>query len=105
MPVLGDEKQVKITLPSSTPEEEAWVLLSTKMTAKDMLSMQTDAAGAETTWSVLAAAIKDWNFTDKEGNKSPITPENCSLIPSQDMVAITKALGFQDALDDAKKNL
>lgn len=115
MPTLGDRKIKKIILPSSEPNDEAWVEVYDVILAEDMLDLTPasrdvkDISRDETTFQVLSKIIKDWNFNDKTtGKKAEITEETVRKIPMVDAIKImeeTKAMDKFSQLSNVKKNL
>lgn len=104
MPTLGGQKTEKLVLPSSTPEDEAWVILNKNLPAKDALEFQDeDLKDTKSSFKILAKYIQEWNFTNADGTPSDITEENVGLLSVGDIVEITKALDLDVELPDLKK--
>ena len=77
MPTFAQPKIEELELPSSTPDDKAIVKVDTTVyggMAEDMFDETGSLSGPVS--SVLAAAIKEWNFTDIDGTPVPITREN-----------------------------
>ena len=102
MPVAGQVYKQKIKLPNYP--EEAWVevISNPKADLWDDLPDNKKAAADV----VLSRFIVDWNFTDKDGKKTEINPENVAICLSAfDRTAIMNTLTpDQNILSLAKKN-
>lgn len=109
MPTLEAERKTKrVVLPSSQENDEAWVELCVGVLVGDIIQVTSfEKNSGQATLEVLAKLIKDWNFTDKEGNKAPINVENIKLLSVADMSALTQEIdAFKVAsvgLNNAKK--
>ena len=87
MPQFKSENLEKVYLPSTQNEtnedDKAWVVIDTNLTAAAMIGLKTGDGGAASLHMV-ARAIKDWNFTDSQGGKVPITDENVAHLSFAD---------------------
>lgn len=108
MPVLkADTTTTKIFLPSTENEpneaDRAWVTVKNKLILKDMSGLMTEKSEIEQAISGVAAYITDWNFTDENGGKLPITPDNVGLLDMQDFTLIMTKMAA--VMDKAKAGL
>ncbi len=113
MPQLQDLKTrptQKIVLPSSKPEDEAWVEVYTEPLADDIIYLsQFQGEKENSAVASIYRVIKDWNFTEKDGTKSPLTMDNVRRLSINDLVAIIeetqldKKLERLSRLTDSKK--
>lgn len=111
MPQLPSEREtVEVRLPSSSKNDPAKVVVYTELRTGDMVKLAKHGENKDQAMlTALTALIKEWNFTDADDKVVPITEDNVSRLPIEDMMAIlnkTKALeNMQDIdLDSAKKN-
>lgn len=110
MPVLNTERKTsRLVLPSSTPEDEAWVEIYEDLLVSDVIELSNNTENpTKGTISALASIIKDWNFTDKDGNKSEISFDTVKFMTLEDLIFITekaKAFTKLNSLADAKKKI
>jgi hypothetical protein len=109
MPVLGAQKIKHIILPSSTAEDQAWVDISTRITADIALSMNGIDKGTvqdqkKATFELLSAIIVKWNFLTEDGAPAEITPENIAKLDINDVIEIQNNIELdKKVLDEAKK--
>lgn len=111
MPKLtpADRRETKrITLPSSTPDDEAWVEIYTEVLTGDLeqIGNVADLKGLATVTSIVNL-IKDWNFEDENGQKAEINIANVRRLKQIDSMAIVKEVEKikPSSLDDeVKKN-
>lgn len=91
MPVLDRERKTKrVVLPSSTPEDEAWVEIYEDVLTGDMLALTDIQNQNEAGIVAMTKIIKDWNFTERDGKtKAPINAENVKKLSLSDLVHIT----------------
>lgn len=84
MPVLtNNRKTTRIILPSmSDPEDPGWVEIRDKLILGDF--SRTVTGVGNTRVEAVAGAITDWNMTDEDGTKLPITVENVGLLEADD---------------------
>lgn len=76
----------KLTLPSSTPEDEAYVIIYKEALAGDVEQMAD--AGENRGLAMMKALvniIQDWNFEDEKG-KADITLENVRRLKQKDLL-------------------
>jgi hypothetical protein len=97
----------KIILPSSTPDDEAWVEVYTEVLTGDLEQVGNvgDLKGLATVTG-LVNLIKDWNFEDENGKKAEINIENLRRLKQIDSVAIVDEMSKIKAgeiTDEAKK--
>lgn len=102
MPVLNDPEIIRVRLSRFPVEDPAWVDVTTHMSvaeAEVMDEMGADKAKSKTTIAVMAAAaaIKDWNFLDSDGQKLHITLENVRRLELEDFQEIDAAIGKAQA--------
>lgn len=96
MPVLGNkESDIKIVLPSSTAEDEAWVTVKSRLLLRDLIEVEESSPENQyrQTIASLANYITAWNFTDNEGNVVPITEDAILDFSQADYNYITEHLG------------
>ncbi len=108
MPVLNTLRTTKkLVLPSSTPEDEAWVEIYEELIGYDVVGLSEGGKSiTKTTIVAISNLIHDWNFTDKEGKKVEINPETVKFLKPEDIYHIIEQakLGEQyEAMADAKK--
>ena len=98
MPTLKkDIKTKRIVLPKSSESgEEAWVDVETEFTVGHLRGIDLEAPRMEVAVQLVAKIVKDWNFTEADGTKSPITEESIGFLPLDDINAIFE----QAALDN-----
>jgi hypothetical protein len=113
MPILNtlDERPtLKIVLPSSKPNDEAFVVAYTEPLADDIAFIgrfRTDLD--QVTIASIYRVIKDWNFTEKDGKKVEITMDNVRRLSATDLAEILDKTGINEKyervsqLEDAKK--
>lgn len=85
MPSFAKSDIQEFELPSSTPEDKALASLDLTVyggQAEDIF----DSAGQlkRPVSSILAGAIKSWNFVDDAGNPAPITSDNVRRLSPED---------------------
>lgn len=109
MPILNNERSFKkIILPSSLPDDEAYVEVWDKVLTSDVVGLSEyqdnkNRAAVE----MLVNIIKDWNFTDKDGVKLPVTAENVNFLDIRDFAfIIEKTAAFKEIaeMSTVKKN-
>lgn len=112
MPILGKrDSDKKLVLPTSTPEDEAFVTVKSKLLLGDLVVIETNLENQyEQTIAGLANYITDWNFTDEAGNKLPITREQILEFDKRDYEFVTAELNRaiveankDSSLDDEQK--
>lgn len=105
MPVLGQVKTKKIILLSTKGSgDEAWVEITTELGVADSLEAEEKQTQKEKLLFILSTAIKDWNFTGKDGKKSPITIDNVGLLNATDLISLSKEIKVEGTpLDKSKK--
>lgn len=92
--IIADRRPIqKVVLPSSTPDDEAWVELYTEVLTGDLEQVGNvgDLKGLATITGVVNL-IKDWNFTKEDGSKEDITAENLRRLRQTDFMAIVEAV-------------
>lgn len=79
----------KIILPSSTPEDEAWVEVYTEVLTGDLEQVGNvgDLKGLATVTGIVNL-IKAWNFEDENGKIAEINIENVRRLKQIDSMAI-----------------
>ena len=103
MPVLQKSEDIlRVYLPSTDGlphEERAWVDVRSRLLVGDVERItqgKTDEANAITgSIRLLSGMVRDWNYTDAEGQKLPVTEENLRLLETQDLQAIGEHLEKQ----------
>lgn len=111
MPKLipADRRETKkIILPSSKPDDEAWVEIYTEVLTGDLeqVGNVADLKGLATVTSIVNL-IKDWNFVDENGVKAEINMENVRRLKQIDSMAIVAEVGKIKSTslgEDVKKN-
>jgi hypothetical protein len=90
MPVLKESVNVKrVKLPSfKDPNDGAWVDVKKDLSVGDLLEGLKGINQAEQNILVITSAIRDWNLTDENGEKLPITAENVKKLKAVDFMAI-----------------
>lgn len=100
MPTLSQNRETKtITLPQSGGE----VTIYESLKAGDMnkLDVQNIEDADDLNPTMMAAAlIKDWNFTDPDGNDLEPTAENIDLLDLADFASIMEELQMGDFLEE-----
>jgi len=111
MPKLDKDSRVskKIILKaSSQPNDEAWVEIYEDVLTGDVMGVgQFEENKMMASLAAITNLIKDWNFTDKDGNKSEISIETVKLLPFEDMMQLiseVKAFDKFQGLTEIKKN-
>lgn len=103
MPLLGNEPDIKeVVLPStkSLPEDQQaklWFDVSPRK-AGDYYNVESNAVGSAT-FAILMARTKDWNYTDVNGEKLPITVENFGRLNADDFTHLQELLMDIDGID------
>lgn len=93
MPKLGNTQVERVTLPSSTPEDEAWVELNLSLTAGEVLSIRERGDdSAELSVAMLAKSIVNWNFTQDNGELEPVNEDNVKRLPAKDFNYLSEKL-------------
>ena len=71
---------------------------------KELESAETDLKRGIATLKLM---IKDWNFTNEEGEKLEVTEENLNLLPVQDLTLLLNTITeyFGETVKKNKKNL
>lgn len=107
MPVLKQERTEKrVVLPSSTPEDQAWVIIYTDIRTGDIFPDALSGEVQRSTSDIVSRLIKEWNFTKPDGNKAEINAEYVALMDAVDLVYILKESGLEEKMKpfaDAKK--
>lgn len=99
MPVLQDlRKTKKVQLDTISGGE---VEIYTSFLVKDIEDNQTKE-GTEM-MKTLLSIIKDWNLTDEQGNKLPITPENLGKLDIIDLMKIQNDKDLKSFLEKVQK--
>jgi hypothetical protein len=101
MPQLQSIEPVEIKLPSSTEADPAIVKV-VPITAGDMTKVK-NTDQSEVVWELLAVAIREWNFLDKEGKPEAITPDSVRRLSALDFTEIITKIGLNANLDEIKK--
>lgn len=113
MPVLNtleERPTLKIVLPSSQPNDEAFVIAYIDPLADDIAfisKFRTDLD--QVTIASIFRVIKDWNFTEKDKSKVAITMDNVRRLTAMDLAEILDKTGINEKyervsrLEDAKK--
>lgn len=100
----------KLTLPSSTPDNEVWVEIYTDALAGDFEEMANvgDKRGTAI-FAGIVNIIKDWNFEKDDGTKEDITLENVRRLKQSDILFIVTEVEAYDSLNSIsivqKKNI
>lgn len=89
MPVLqGKAELVKFALPSTKdrPEaDQAWVEMDiSPLKTGDIIGFDPNGSQAESALAMLAARIKDWNYTDTDGLKLEINIDTVKRLDIKD---------------------
>jgi hypothetical protein len=101
MPDLGAKQSTsQVDLPSSTPEDPAFVVLKHKLTLGDFAAVQEAEGPFQQGVALLCRVISDWSFT-LNGEKAPITTEVLELLDSQDFIFLSKWVEANIKIDDA----
>jgi hypothetical protein len=105
MPTLGVFDTEKIILPSSKEGDQAWVVIKTNLTIGDVTGSEgVDKMAAS--FKMLANIIREWNFTDKDGQIVPITEDNIKLMEISDVLEIQKRVKLPtEVMDELKKKV
>lgn len=108
MPTLTNENRPlkRVLLPSSKPEDEAWIDIYTELLVEDSLGLPNDEVAAGII--IASRIIKDWAFTEKDGiTKQAITSENIKHLTLNDFVFLSGLVSDLKAklpLSDEKKS-
>lgn len=102
MPVIGEKTYKQIDLVT----EGAWVKILTNPNSEIWEQVQGEADLNKAGAKMFSSLIVEWNFTDAQGNASPIDAENCEkALSAFDILKISRALGMSELmLSGAKKN-
>jgi hypothetical protein len=113
MPVLtvSTEKLEKLFLPSTekaaNEEDKAWVVMDVSpLLTGDTAAVESDAKNAgEATMYMLAARIKEWNFTEQDGTPIDVNFESMKRLQLTDFTFLQNKLetGEGALTDDEKK--
>ena len=97
MPKLGLSNVQRIILPSSTPDDQAWVDIDLSPQAGLILDAFEGAEGssARATALALVELIKQWNFADESGQTEPITFDNVRRMDVADFNHLDKLVQGQ----------
>ena len=107
--IADKRKTNKITLPSSTKEDPAWVEIYTEVLAGDM-EVMADAFELRGHASLIGVLnlIKDWNFEDENGIKAEINIENLRRLTRDDFQYLSNEIGKikqpESLTENVKKN-
>lgn len=104
MPRLGHQKLVELTLPSSTKEDPAKITASRIISSAVAIELQGKKA-EEQVFIVLADCIKEWNFTNENGDKAEITAKNVSLLDSVDILYLREKINFDEHFNKSLSKL
>ncbi len=88
MPVLNDTRQTKKVALKTIKGGEVEIYTSLKF--GDFVGVETANNDIERGIVMLEKIIKDWNLTDKDGNKLPVNMENIKKLDIQDVAILTK---------------
>jgi len=105
MPTLSGERETKrLKLPSSKKGDEAWAEIYTSPVGGDIISISMYAPdrGKMVIGAVLAA-IKDWNFVDKDGKKAEINIDNVKRLDVADLFLISQESGMIEKYTEISK--
>jgi len=92
MPKLQDtRKAIKINLPSN-PEVE--ITLKDGLLAGDVQEVEKIQGGAEQSFMMIVKMIESWNYTEDNGDTTPITIENIKKLNMKDIDFILKQVSF-----------
>lgn len=92
MPKLGQEKLVTLNLPSGTDDDLATVIVDTEITGGDALLLEAAEDQSQAAVELVARLIKEWTFTDIEGNPAAITAENVKKLGIDDFKYLTEQI-------------
>lgn len=108
MPVLGEQNLKKLTLPSSTKEDPAWVQISQTIRVEAAFKGSEIKDRQEKVLFQMSECIRDWNFTDADGKKAEINPKNILKMDQMDFLYLQDEIDFDAifsrGLDKLKKN-
>lgn len=100
----------RLTLPSSTKEDEAWVEIYEEALAGDIEQMAN--AGEQRGLAMVTALtniIKDWNMEEEDGTKAAITVDNVRRLKQKDLLFLLNEVEAFNELalfsGEQKKNL
>lgn len=89
MGVLRQAKIERLMLPSTEdkPENEReWVDINVNLLGGDILEAAEDnISNVRRAIMLLAALIKNWSFTEEDGEKTAITPDNVARLEATDL--------------------
>lgn len=100
----------KLTLPSSTPDNEVWVEIYTDALAGDFEEMANvgDKRGTAI-FAGIVNIIKDWNFEKEDGSKEDINLENVRRLKQSDLLFLVTEVEAYDSINTIsvvqKKNI
>lgn len=112
MPKLG-ATTTKLTMPSSTDDDPAWIEIKTVLYPLDILDLQENPGNEYNTFCEVAArSIVAWNYVDV-ADGSPITPtaDWIDKLPNEDKKILSEhisalmAKSFEGLSNDEKKTL
>lgn len=111
MPILTDKRDTntrKIVLPSYVglkEDQQGYVVVYEKPNAGDLMTPEAATPKGATLASIVGM-VKEWNFTDKDGNALPITPETLQILEPEDLAFLIKLVEeYGKKALDVKKNL
>lgn len=94
MPRLGRTNIVRLNMPSSTPDDPAW--MDVNLTFDAGLVIDATDAG-ESNSAVIAAVlpriITQWNYTGEDGEIAPINSDTVRKLPIGDFNAVAERVG------------
>lgn len=109
MPTLSLEdtrKTVRLTLPSSTETDPAWVEVYDKVLTNDMITLRETEGQTMQTIVAVKNMIAKWCFLEKDGTPAPIDLEHIGQLEFSDFTFISeqiKAFDKYAAMADSEK--
>lgn len=110
MPVLGKQElpYKKITLPSSTDNDPAWVEVWEKIKTGSLVEIKNLNENKDAhPYEFYKYLIRDWNFVTETGEKAQINGENIAMLDSDDFAVIVDNCNALNRLNEvalSKKN-
>jgi hypothetical protein len=105
MPILRDaRKEIKVSLKTIEGSE---IIIKDGLLAGDIEDIygRNETSDVHKMFLVLAKIIVDWNLTNEEGEKLPITVDNIKLFDIRDLTEIVNKTSFNELGEDClKKN-
>lgn len=112
MPKLPSSIVKRLYLPSTTgaaEQDRIWVDVKTTLNVGDFLDLQDAKSDAERGLAGVAKAIVDWNITDDNDQKVPVTPDAIAQLTLSDFQFLAETINedvltqTKDAVSDEEK--